>query len=118
MSSTAWASSAESARAAVERGLATADPVQAVADLSEAGRAVDEALNEAMAAAVLAGASMRKLAETAGIAPNSVPPKLSRSKPLAPYVADGTITADLIAVARFDAATGRPPMTFKPRRKE
>ena len=113
-----WRARAAAAGEAVGRALDDDDPLQAVADLSEAGRMVEEALHEAMAAAVLAGASMRRVAEIAGIAPNSVPPRLARSSPLAPYAAAGGISADSIAVARHDAATGRVPLTFTPRRKD
>jgi len=113
-----WEGSANQAQAALQRALATTDPSQAVTELSDVIRAVETALSEAMAAAVLAGTSMRKVAEAAGIAPNSVPPRLARSTPLAAYVASGASTADAIVVARHDAATGRSPMTFKPRRKE
>jgi hypothetical protein len=52
------------------------------------------------------------------MAPNSVPPRLARSKSLSPYADEGSITSQLIAVARYDAASGRPPMTFTPRRKD
>jgi len=113
-----WQDSAKAAAETVLRAVAAEDPSQAVAFLSDASRAISEALREAMAAAVLDGASMRRVAEIAGIAPNSVPPRLARSKPLAPYVDDGTITADSIMMARYDAATGRPPMKFMPRRKD
>jgi len=118
VSETEWQSSTQQAGDALEQALATADPARALADLATAGRAVDAAIQEAMAAAVLAGTSMRRVAEIAGIAPNSVPPRLARSAPLAPYVAAGTITADSIAVARHDAATGRRPLIFTPRRKD
>ena len=119
MNNPTWRELAADAAETIERAQAAGEPTQAVAELSEAGRAVEAALREAMAAAVLAGASMRRVAEIAGIAPNSVPPRLARSRPLAPYASvDGGITADSIAVARHDAATGRPPMTFTPRRKD
>lgn len=91
-----------------------------MAELSEAGRAVDDAVREAMAAAVLAGSSMRRVAEVAGLAPNSVPPRLARSRSLESFADAGTITAHGIAVARHQAAagSGRPPMRFTPRRKD
>jgi len=118
MNEAEWQKDAQSAVDAALRAVVTDDPAQAVADLSSAAKLIDDALREAMAAAVLDGSSMRKVAEIAGIAPNSVPPRLARSKPLAPYVDDGTITADSIMMARYDAATGRPPMKFMPRRKD
>jgi len=118
MSDAGWRKDAQSAADAALLAVAATDSAQAVASLSQASRLIEDATREAMAAAVLDGASMRKVAEIAGIAPNSVPPRLARSKPLAPYVDAGTITADSITMARYDAATGREPMKFVPRRKE
>ncbi|HRA76036.1 MAG TPA: hypothetical protein PLE12_07355 [Propionicimonas sp.] len=117
MDDTGWRDTAEHAGEAIERALGSDAPEAVVAALSEAGRALEEALREAMAAAVLSGLSMRRVAEITGLAPNSVPPRLARAKALQPYAAGG-ITAQDIAVARHDAASGRPPMTFKPRREE
>jgi hypothetical protein len=118
MDESGWQVSARHAGEAIERALRAADPAGAVAELSAANRALDEALAEAMAAAVITGTSMRRVAELTGLAPNSVPPRLARSKALSPYAGDGAITSQDIAVARYDAAGGRPPMTFKPRRKD
>ncbi|MCL2482662.1 MAG: hypothetical protein FWF43_04450 [Propionibacteriaceae bacterium] len=118
MNDTEWSKGAQAACNAVGRAASATDPAAAVADLAEASRAVADALQEAMGAAVLAGASMRKVAEIAGMAPNSVPSRLARSTPLSAYTDGGTVTADMIAVARHDAATGRTPMAFKPRRKD
>ncbi|MGB7961418.1 MAG: hypothetical protein WCF12_00465 [Propionicimonas sp.] len=116
-----WQDSARRGAAAIRRALnAETDPERVVAELSEAGRAVEDAVREAMAAAVLSGSSMRRVAEVAGLAPNSVPPRLARSRSLESFADDGTITAHGIAVARHQAAadSGRPPMRFKPRRKD
>jgi lambda repressor-like predicted transcriptional regulator len=118
MDDNGWRDSAQQAGEAIDRALGAADPESVVAELSEAGRVLDEALREAMAASAIAGTSMRRLAEIAGMAPNSVPPRLARSKSLSPYADEGSITSQGIAVARYDAASGRPPMTFKPRRKD
>jgi len=118
MDETGWRDGAEQAQQAIERALGATEPDTVVAELSGAGKALDDALREAMAASALAGTSMRRLAEIAGIAPNSVPPRLARSKSLSPYADEGSITSQLIAVARYDAASGRPPMTFTPRRKD
>ena len=117
MDEAGWRKSAEQAGQGIERALGATEPDAVVAELSGAGRALEDALREAMAASVLAGTSMRRLAEIAGMAPNSVPPRLARSKSLSPYADDGSITSQSIAVARYDAASGRPPMTFQPRRK-
>jgi hypothetical protein len=118
MDESGWHISARHACEAIERALRADEPTGAVAELSAANRALDEALAEAMAAAVITGTSMRRVAELTGLAPNSVPPRLARSKALSPYAGDGAITSQDIAVARYDAAGGRPPMTFKPRRKD
>ena len=111
-----WQDCAQQAKQAIDRALGAADPDSVVAELSAANAALGDALREAMAAAVLDGTSMRRVAEIAGMAPNSVPPRLARSKSLSPYADEGSITSQGIAVARYDAASGRPPMTFKPRR--
>jgi hypothetical protein len=113
-----WQDSAQQAAQAIGRAVGADNPELVVAELSAANKALDHALREAMAAAVLDGTSMRRVAEITGIAPNSVPPRLARSKSLSPYADEGSITSQSIAVARYDAASGRPPMTFKPRRKD
>lgn len=119
MDDNGWRDSAQQATQAINRALDKDDVEQVVAELSAAGQALEDALREAMAAAVLDGSSMRRVAEISGMAPNSVPPRLARSKSLGAYSGDGTITAQGIAVARHEqaAASGRPPMNFKPRRK-
>lgn len=117
MDNDGWRASAHEAGQAIDRALGATDPDAVVAELSAANTALDDALHEAMAAAVLDGTSMRRVAEITGMAPNSVPPRLARSKSLSPYANEGNITSQGIAVARYDAASGRPPMTFKPRRK-
>lgn len=118
MDDNGWRDSAQQAGKAIERALGATEPDAVVAELSEAGTALEDALREAMAASVLSGTSMRRLAEIAGMAPNSVPPRLARSKSLSPYADEGSITSQHIAVARYDAASGRPPMTFQPRKKD
>lgn len=115
-----WQQSARQAADAIARALGAADPELVVAELSAAGRALDDATRDAMADAVLEGTSMRRVAGIAGLAPNSVPPRLARSKALAPYADAGSISAQGIAVARYEAAAeaGRPPLKFTPRRRE
>ena len=117
MDDNGWRDSAEQATQAIERALGASEPDAVAAELRGAGKALEDALREAMAASALAGTSMRRLAEIAGMAPNSVPPRLARSKSLGAYSDEGIITSQGIAVARYDAASGRPPMTFQPRRK-
>lgn len=118
MNDNGWRASATQAQQAIVAALGAADSAEAVAQLSRGSESLEEALREAMAAAVLAGMSMRRVAEITGMAPNSVPPRLARSKSLGPYAGDGNITAQSIAVARHEAASGRPAMTFTPRRKD
>lgn len=120
MDTDGWRHSAEVAAEAIGRAFAGEDPEQVVVELSRAERVLGESLREAMAAAVLAGSSMRRVAEITGLAPNSVPPRLARSKSLSPYADEGTITAAGITLARYQVApeSVRPPMTFKPRRKD
>ena len=60
------------------------DPMQAVEQLSRARDAVDAALDEAMARAALEGASFRSVASRAGLAPNSVAPRLARTDARSP----------------------------------
>lgn len=118
MNDSEWRAIASQAQQAIVAALGAADPEAAVAHLSRGSESLEEALREAMADAVLAGASMRRVAEITGMAPNSVPPRLARSKLLSPYAGDGNITAQGIAVARHEAASGRSSMTFTPRRKD
>jgi hypothetical protein len=61
------------------------DPMRAVELLSRVREAVDAALDEAMARAALEGASFRSVASRAGLAPNSVAPRLARTAALSPY---------------------------------
>lgn len=118
MNDSGWRESATQAQQAISAALDASDSEVAVAHLSRGSESLDEALREAMADAVLAGSSMRRVAEITGMAPNSVPPRLARSKLLSPYAGGGNITAQGIAVARHEAASGRSSMTFTPRRKD
>ena len=81
------------------------DPMQAVEQLSRIRDAVDAALDEAMARAALEGASFRSVASRAGLAPNSVAPRLARTAALSPY-ADlaGLVGSAGVERARYDAA--------------
>lgn len=73
------------------------------------------ALDETMARAALGGASIRTIAFSAQVAPNTVPPRLARSAMLSSYAEGGKVTAEGIAVARADQR-GKP-FTFTPRRR-
>ena len=91
------------------------DPMQAVEQLSRAREAVDAALDEAMARATLEGASFRSVASRAGLAPNSVAPRLARTAALRPYAdPDGRVGSTGVERARYDAEQGRPAPAAAP----
>lgn len=81
--------------------------------LTKAQEHITAALDETMARAALGGASMRSIAFSAQVAPNSVPPRLARSAALSSYAAGGKVTAEALAVARAD----QKKFTFTPRRR-
>ena len=88
------------------------DPMQAVEQLSRARDAVDEALEEAMARAALEGASFRSVASRAGLAPNSVAPRLARTAALRAYADPaGRVSSAGVERALYDAEQGRPAPT-------
>lgn len=94
---------------------ASAEPGQAVEPLARARTLVDAALDEAMAEALLAGSSMRAVAQDAGVAPNTVPPRLGRTDSLRGYSgADGRVGADGVTRARYDRERGTPPPPAPP----
>lgn len=84
------------------------DALEAVAQLSDARNAVDEALDEQMARATLAGHSVRAVADRAGLAPNSIAPRLARTPSLRSYAQDNRVSAVGIERARYDTEQGRP----------
>ena len=97
------------------------DSLDAVKVLSTARDLIDDALNEAMAAAALDGASVRQVAHQAGVAPNTVAPRLARSEQLKGYADEsGRVGNAGIERARYDAEEGRPApapkYTFQRRR--
>lgn len=96
------------------RGL---DAMQVLGQLRAAQERVDAAVEEAMAASVLSGHSVRSVAEVTGLAPGSIPPRLARAQPFAGYTdPKGRVGASEIARARHDHTTGSP-LTFVPRRR-
>ncbi len=109
------------AKAAIE-GLDAAvgdDPAGLVAALSAARDRLDEALDEAMATAALDGASMRKVAQAAMLAPNTLPPRLARTSALAEYADEGRVTSGSLERARHDRRRGTyapAPKTQEPLR--
>ncbi|MDO5739912.1 MAG: hypothetical protein Q4P07_07155 [Ornithinimicrobium sp.] len=81
----------------------------AVTSLTQARDAVQSALDEAMAQAVThEGTSVRQIAALAGIAPNSVSPRLARSATLAAYSRGGRVDAQGITLARADHQEDAP----------
>lgn len=99
----------DAARAALDEA-STAAPGEAVEPLSRARALLDVALDEAMAEALLAGSSMRSVAEAAGVAPNTVPPRIARTPALAGYSGpDGRVSAEGVTRARYDRERGTPP---------
>ena len=88
------------------------DAIDVVEAIREAQEHLDIALNEAMATAVVEGASMRSVAQAAEMAPNSVRSRLAASPLLADYSMGGVVDAMGVAEARFE----KNPMTFTRRR--
>ena len=96
-------------RAALDEA-SSAAPGDAVEPLARARALLDAALDDAMAEALLAGASMRSVAEDAGVAPNTVPPRLGRTSSLGGYSGpDGRVSAEGVTRARYDLERGTPP---------
>ena len=99
------------------------DPAALVAALSAARDRLDEALDEAMATAALDGASLRKVAQAAMLAPNTLPPRLARTASLADYADEGRVTSGALERARHDRRRGtyepapNPPEALRFRRR-
>lgn len=97
-------------------------PLGLVEALAEARDLLEEAHAEAMAEAVVAGNSVREVARAAGLAPNSVNPRLARTGLLSGYAESGRVGADQITLAKRDLSRGDLPegegtMRFVPRRR-
>ena len=101
------------ARTALDQASATGIDLTTVEHLRTAGDEVTSALNEAMAELVVAGASVRQVAAAAGMAPNSVRPRLASSRALGDYAADGVVNAMGVTAARLES---RSPLRFTRRR--
>ena len=105
------------------------DPVELVRALSKLAERAGVALDEAMARAAVSGISSRTIAEAAGVAPNTVPPRLARSGVLATYAENGRVGAEGVAAARFELRRRTAPrdpaaepgaadtLTFVPRKR-
>lgn len=92
------------------------DSLAVLAQLRRASEELTGLTEEALAAAVLEGHSVRTVAQAGGMAPNSVPPRLARSSSLAGYTTPGgRLGAPEIARARHDAGAVTP-LTFVRRR--
>jgi len=98
------------------------DPMERVAALAEARDRLDAAYNEALAEAVVSGRSFREVAQAAGVAPNSVSPRLARTSLLSAYASQpGRVAADDVTIAQHElresGSDAVPPMRFIPRTK-
>ena len=105
-----------------------ADPAAALPRLREAQEHLSAAIDEAMAAAVVEGETLRSAGALAGLSENAVGPRLARTRTLAAYQSeDGRVTAAGVERARYDVERGRhtplppgaappAPMRFRPRR--
>src|SRR5262245_37929434 len=104
------------------------DPAAALPRLREAQEHLTVAIDEAMAAAVVEGETLRAAGQLAGLSENAVGPRLARTRTLAAYQSEeGRVTAAGVERARYDVEQGRhaplapgaappPPMRFRPRR--
>jgi hypothetical protein len=115
------------AREALE-GVDLGDPATALPRLREAQDLITAAIDEAMAAAVVDGETLRSAGALAGLSENAVGPRLARTRTLAAYQSEeGRVTAAGVERARYDVEQGRhqplppgaappAPMRFRPRR--
>ena len=104
------------------------DPATALPRLREAQEHLTAAIDEAMAAAVVEGETLRAAGQLAGLSENAVGPRLARTRTLAAYQSEeGRVTAAGVERARYDVEQGRhqplapgvappAPMRFRPRR--
>jgi hypothetical protein len=109
-------------------GADPADPATALPRLREAQEHLTAAIDEAMAAAVVDGETLRSAGALAGLSENAVGPRLARTRTLAAYQSEeGRVTAAGVERARYDVEQGRheplplgaappAPMRFRPRR--
>ena len=109
-------------------GVDLGDPAGALPRLREAQELLTTAIDEAMAAAVVDGETLRGAGALAGLSENAVGPRLARTRTLAAYQSEeGRVTAAGVERARYDVEQGRhqplppgavppAPMRFRPRR--
>jgi len=103
-------------------------PSEALPFLREAAEQLTVAIDEAMAAAILAdGGTLRQVGNLAGLSENAVGPRLARTEDLGAYSSEtGRVTATGVTRALYDlelgrhqkaaAAPAKPPMRFRARR--
>jgi hypothetical protein len=120
-------SSIEHARHALA-AIDASDLATALPRLREAQELITSAIDEAMAAAVVDGETLRSAGALAGLSENAVGPRLARTRTLAAYQSEeGRVTAAGVERARYDVEQGRhqplppgapppAPMRFRPRR--
>lgn len=117
----------DSATDALEKARTTGSATQALPALIEAQQQIAQAVDEAMAAAVLEeGASLRQAGQLADLSENAVGPRLARTTRLRAYATpEGRVTRTAVERARYDAELGRPapepqappaPLRFRRRR--
>jgi hypothetical protein len=115
--------------AAAEAALRQIDPDQpgeALPHLRAAQDHLTQAIDEAMAAAIVEeGTTIRSAGQLAGLSENAVGPRLARTTLLAAYGSDaGRVTASGVERARYDLEEGRhrsaeagtTPLRFRARR--
>lgn len=105
----------------------TDSATEALPTLIEAQQQITQAVDEAMAAAVLEeGVSLRQAGQLADLSENAVGPRLARTTRLRAYASpEGRVTRTSVERARYDAELGRPapdpqtppaPLRFRRRR--
>ena len=103
----------DGATEALRRARRTPRATEALPELIAAQQVLAQAVDEAMAAAVLEeGASLRQAGQLADLSENAVGPRLARTARLSPYAtAEGRVTRTSVERARYDAELGRPAPT-------
>lgn len=116
----------DSAADALEKARRSGSATEALPVLIEAQQQIAQAVDEAMAAAVLEeGASLRQAAALADLSENAVGPRLARTTRLRAYASpEGRVTRTAVERARYDAELGRsapeshdPPAPLRFRRR-
>ena len=97
------------------------EPMQRVAALAEARAKLDDAYNEALAEAVIAGHSFREVGQAAGVAANSVSPRWARTELLSAYASEeGRVGATHVTIAQHELRQSEKsgaPLRFVPRKR-